>query len=86
MLVPNASLREAVLRKVEQGESWSQLALCLGWRQGGSDPDYGDTSRLKRRLGVIPGSSRDNCSQQIGYDLAVEITNALGIDPIDVGL
>lgn len=64
------------------------LEVCrrLGWRN-----PHQRTTALRRALGLAPIWSPHTraCTvwaKHIGYDQAVQIARALGIDPVDVGL
>lgn len=91
MLVPVEPLRTHIeMIRHETGISWNQLALLLwGPRSAGSSGYHGDTSRLKRQLGLIPqGGARSSLmvNKQIQYHILLDYVNKLDIDPIDVGL
>lgn len=80
-LVENDKLRKAFL---DSGLSASEVARRIGWYS--SRPD---ASRVLRRLGVNPtkrGGQRATNSTHIQSDAAALITEALGLDPVDVGL
>lgn len=93
--LPNDQLREAVLKVIHAPDplrvSASELAVRAGYvRPGRQGP--GDGSRLKRLLGITPTPSTKNgrryktYRQNIAYDDAVRIADALGLDPFEVGL
>ena len=73
-------IREAFERS---GVSASELALRLGWLRP-------DSARVSRQLGIAfdrngHGSPIRNRGM-MSYERALEICEALGIDPVDVGL
>ena len=79
-------LREAAQRAVARGEvSWSQLALRCGHSHavhGGHQ--CGDTSWLKRRLGIMPDTSTGCTTPWIRSETLALIARALGVDPVSV--
>lgn len=60
--------------------SWGELCRRLGWVQ--VKPD---TSRLKRTLGLSP-NSEGKLQESVNYETALLLCEALGLDPVDVGL
>ena len=76
--VPVDGLREAFERS---GLTSGELARRLGWTKP-------DGYRVYRQLGLTPHHSRGHVEfrQTMSYDRALEIANALGVDPVDVGL
>ena len=86
-VVSNELLREQVLRKIEQGFTWSELASWCGVQKRGRTrgEHCGDTSWLQRKIGVMPhqgGEVRDT----IPYETAEHICRGLGLDPVDCGI
>lgn len=86
-VVPVAPIRDAVTRYLDQhpDESYGSLAERLGWMNRG----YGDTIRLKRRLGLkatVGGRNSGAVSQCITYDACSEIARAIHVDPYEVGI
>lgn len=85
-LVPVAPLAKAV---EECGLSASEICRNLGWVR---DCGKSDTSRLRRRLGLLQATSVKGTKvyrgyqRRITYDLALRIAKAAHIDPVDVGL
>jgi hypothetical protein len=86
-LVDVAPLREAF---EQSGLTLSEVCRRLGWycskvKRPGTGPD---TSRLRRTLGMQPHSSSYGpyVNRRIGYDLAARIAEAIGVDPVEVGL
>ena len=80
--VPVAPLREAYLRS---GLRLSDVARAAGWM----NPDgHADTSRVARRLGLVPWASRGTATvaQAVNYETAVVLVRALGHDPVDFGV
>jgi len=78
--VPIAPLREAFLRS---DTSVQELARRLGWMRP-------DGYRVQRQLGIRPGSNGHGYParerETMSYERALEICEALGIDPVDVDL
>jgi hypothetical protein len=73
------------LELVEQGYTWYELAIWAGFfRPNG----WGDTSRLKRRLGLssqwVEGQkvTAIHCTEATAIRLCI----AFHIDPVDIGL
>ena len=88
--VPVEPLATMVARlQTEQGLTLSEICRNLGWYSSGGRPD---TNRLQRRLGrlshstVKRGKLYQSHQKTIGYDLAVKIAKAAGVDPVDAGL
>lgn len=84
--VDNTSLREAVVRVVGRGEvSWGEIARRMGWVNGRAD-----TPRVKKTLGLVPTPNGHGYPPSIrvlvGVDTAVRLLDAVGLDPVDVGL
>jgi hypothetical protein len=85
--IPVALLAEAVLAG---RRSLPEICRELGWMR--KDRPCADTTRLKRRLGLVPNSSVHrgktylSKQQMIGYDLALQIVIAADVDPVDAGL
>lgn len=89
--VPNAPIREAVRRAIGKGEvNWHELSVRLGWSREHGGYTHGDTSRLKRRLGIMPNTAARGYeryySEYIRYELACAIIRALDLDPVDYGV
>ncbi len=103
--IDNAPLAAAAERAVERGyTSWTELANELGYvrkqRRGGAYPSgqslgvHGDSTRLRRKLGLIANHSGVNSNggkaysvvKTIDYELAVQLTGLLHLDPVDVGV
>jgi hypothetical protein len=81
--VPVAPLRDAF---ETSGLTLSQVCRRLGWFAGPGKPDV---ARLKRSLGTQPVSTHKGTryyAQRIGYEHATRIAEAIGVDPVDVGL
>lgn len=79
--VENAPIREAVLSAVQNGTNYHRIACQIE-----GDPRRGDTTRLKRRLGLVPESKKGTISTLVRYDIAVAICRAIDRDPVDLGL
>ncbi len=89
--VPNAPIREAVLRAVQRGETnYSQLAVRCGWTRSRAGSTFGETTRLKRHLGLAMSYDAKGdytlTTETMRYDVAVKIVDALGLDPVDFDL
>jgi hypothetical protein len=93
-LVAVGPLREAF---VASGLTYGAVCRRIGWmyepgpyaRSRSQYAPAPDTSRLKRALGILPsvGSKRDpRLSVRIDYDIALRIAEAIGADPVDIGL
>jgi hypothetical protein len=90
-LVEVAPLRDAFLGS---GLSASEVARRLGWQRKhlhrGKYRQMPDASRVTRMLGIrvyAPGRgypSRARCG--MSYENAAKLADAIGVDPIDVGL
>jgi transcriptional regulator with XRE-family HTH domain len=84
--IDNDKLREAFL---ESGVSAPDLARRLGWGYDKDDSYWApDSSRVKRWLGINPdinGEGIRTVREQIDAAIAVEMCEALGIPPEDVG-
>jgi len=87
--VPNAPLRERFLTMVAAGQiTASEAASSAGWRNGRA----GDSQRLRRSLGIIPMTSKQNgesikyLAEEIEYETAVAICHAVHADPPAVGV
>lgn len=86
--VPVAPLRDAFERS---GITSIELAKRLGWFTGGNDPKP-DGSRVVRTLGIKPSGkgskpvTRSLEDKMVSYDNAVLLADALGLDPVDVGV
>ena len=79
MRVPVEPLAEA-MRKSDK--SLSQVARDAGYVR-----TLGDITRLRRALGIKAHSSgRPYTNTTIDYDKALLIAEAIGVDPVDVGL
>lgn len=86
-----APLAEAFQRS---GLTLGYVCRHLGWTRPYPDyPNGGkpDTTRLARALGLAPMWNPrtrrfDILAQGVNYDLAVRIADAIGVDPVDVGL
>jgi hypothetical protein len=90
--VPVAPLREAF---VSSKLTSSELCYRLGWvrldRRFSPPREYADTQRLRRALGLAPNWNASahafvSVATRIGYDNATRIAEAIGVDPVDVGL
>ena len=77
---PNEPVREAFLAS---GRTLSSVCRRLGWVR--QDNGCADTSRLARRLGLLP-SKGGYVHSHLHYALAAEIVEALDLDPVDVGV
>lgn len=75
--MPVGPLRDAWERS---GLSLSTVARRLGRVYGGQ----ADTTYVRRRLGLA--SHHGAIQTHVGYDVAMQIAQALDVDPVDVGL
>lgn len=83
-LVPNATLRDAAVRAVEQDRvTWADLGVAIG-----GSPRDGE--RVKRMLGVVDQKVRDGDGRRrqenVRDDFASKLCLALDIYPRDLGL
>lgn len=96
MRVPNEPFRKAVEREVKLGRSYASIARSVGltrYNPAGADNRCGDTTVLKRRLGLKPISEHRGMKERkfyicktLDYAFALKLANYLGLDPVDVGL
>jgi len=87
--VDAAPIAEYCLRRVSEGETSSQLAMRAGMVKRQGRHVSGDTSALKRTLGLMNESDRrgpGHTRQAIQYETAVRIGRASGLDPVDIGI
>lgn len=78
--VPVAPLAAAVERSLfEHARSWNSLARAVYGRSG-------ETSTLKRRLGLKLDPSRGTLALAVNRNLAARICEAAYIDPREAGL
>ena len=86
--VLNRGLREAVLEHVERGVSYSEIAVRCGHvRNDRRGLTCGETSWLRRRIGLIPEAGKQQPTPWIRADvLALIARQGLGIAPRDVEL
>ena len=92
--IENALLREAFLRaQVASGLTAYEVARRVGWWAKRRDPKtpQADASRVMRALGlrddVTTHHGRKYCSrrQTVGYETALSLADAIGIDPVEIG-
>ena len=87
-LVPVAPLREAFQDRPHL--SAGDLARNLDWCR--SRPGYGvripDRTRVKRALGLMPyrSNGRTLVRKSVSYERAVELAEAMNVDPYEVGI
>lgn len=82
--VPVEPLREAFLRS---GVSAYELAIRLGWTR--AEPSRRpDVTRVKRSLGLMPyrSNGRRMVRRKVRYERAVELADAMNVDPYEVGI
>lgn len=81
--VPVEQLRDALQKAVERGETtYSEVARRMGWMKP-------DGFRVRRAVGIAKSYARRSGRQQqefMSYDLAMALAEAIGVDPVDVGL
>ena len=87
----NAPIREAVEHAVASGDyTYSSICRSLGWTRKRVKGGIGDTSRLKRGVGLLPSKdSSGNCTvftRTMRYDNAVRVVRAIDRDPVEFGL
>lgn len=93
-LVPVAPLRDKFLELRARGETnGCQIALRLGWtrlvrQKNGRRYEAGDSSRVLRSLGLRGQMSRGQniWRERIHADTAARLAEAMGLDPVDIGL
>ena len=92
--LPVAPFRRGAEEAVDSGLfTWSELAHNMGYHRQNGRPG-GDTTRLRRRLGILPYSQSRRAgrkaptyfAQTIHYDVACLLVEALGVDPVDFGV
>lgn len=66
---------------LESGLTASEVARRLGWEWNGRP----DTTRVRRRLGLVANSETGRCSH-VWYRTAVDLARALDVDPFEVGV
>jgi hypothetical protein len=76
-------LQQKLLEAEERGTETSEICYRLGWT---NTEGYGDTSKLKRVLGIMPQKKGMPLTKEIKYDIAVEICRALRVDPHEVNV
>lgn len=83
--VPVQPLQDAV---IASGMTYGQIALRCGWIRNDRERPTGDSTRLKRRIGMSPYTTRGKKHTQLftSYENAVLIARAINADPIDVGI
>jgi hypothetical protein len=84
--VLNRGLREAAIRTVARKEaSWSEIALRCGRTHAmARGQRCGDTSWLKRRLGIMPDSASGQITPWLRAETLALIARGLGVDPVSV--
>jgi hypothetical protein len=81
-----APLREAFLRS---GLTAGDVARTLGWTRTNYGRRVNDSGRVKRYLGISPcqgGGQAPRLRERCSYKTAVMLAEAIGVDPVDVGL
>lgn len=93
--VPNWRLRKWYLRNAMWGEiNLARVAEDVGWLRRDNGSFKGDESRVRRALGVSKQSPSvkkgrvypGNARRWIEREDAVRLAEAMGADPVDVGL
>jgi hypothetical protein len=90
--VSNAPLRERYEELTRNGVPAAVIAQRAGWAIMSNGTPRGDTQRLKRKLGLIPESTRKGSEtytrivDRVTYETAVTLCRALGADPVEVGV
>lgn len=76
-------LRQAFLRS---GRTAGSIAIELEWFRRG----HPDSNRVTRSLGISPyhqsRGRRPRCVERTSYERAVMLAQAIGVDPVEVGL
>jgi len=92
LAVPNEPLRERFLVMRQRGELTAMtVAVKLGWYaciskgSGRSKDKRGDTVRVLRTLGLSTNGD-GTVRERVGYESAVELAHALGMDPHEAGV
>jgi hypothetical protein len=74
----------------QRGYTAADIASWLGWYRVWGKSNQPDAQRLMKRLGVVKGydgKSRSMLRQSVITEAkALEIAEALGLDPVDIGL
>jgi len=85
-IVLNKRLREAVLERVERGESLSEIALRCGRTKRHREGNIsGETSWLSRRIGVLAEGGRAEATPWVHSDvLALIAREGLDLCPVEV--
>lgn len=85
-IVLNKRLREAVLQRVERGESLSEIASrCGRTKRHGDGQVSGETSWLSRRIGALPEGGRADSTPWVHGDvLALIAREGLDLCPVEV--
>jgi hypothetical protein len=84
--------RERFLQLTANGTTASDIAERLGWTLGGSAtrPGNPDVVRVKRAVGLMayePGHGRPRrFKERITYEMAVQLAEALHMDPHEAGV
>lgn len=87
--VPLTGFKEEILRRRENGDTWSSIANQLGWKVQRPYGIQHDTTRVQRAFGIIPEKCKDGKYRKRTKCLketAEFYLDKLGLDPIDVGL
>lgn len=90
-LTPVGPIRDAFLRLASRNEvtAWD-LAYRLGWERvsTSSGRRVPDVDRVRQSLGLVkqPSRGQNYVRQSIREQTAVAIVEAMGLDPVDVGL
>ena len=86
-----APFREAILKEIEGGTTWSELCFRIGYTRTDKSRPSGrsaDTTRLQRLVGCREDIShgKRHFRGAISYETAVKIVKALERDPVDFGV
>lgn len=87
--IPVGPIREAVLARIEAGDTWSGIARRAGWPHSKGKPNSGCGTTLKRRLGMVHMGGlkqQGKFTEAMQYETALRICKAIEVDPVDVGL
>jgi hypothetical protein len=82
-LVDVLPLQEKLVEAEARGIETSEICYKLGWVNSSG---YGDTSKLKRTVGLMRNRKDIPPATVMPYEVAVKICRALGVDPHEVNV
>lgn len=84
--IPATLLREAAVEAVaREGIRWGELARRAGMTIGPNIP-YGDGRRLRAALAVTASGYVEREDKMLNPATALRIAEAVGLDPVEIGL